>query len=109
MALTALGLFKDTPPLSATGPVRASRKFRTSAQVPFGAQMVWERFSCATSLSKGAHVRLVLNDAPVPLAMCGRAMDRRTGSCALGDFVKANAASVEHAFGDARWNATCGN
>ncbi|KAI0749453.1 phosphoglycerate mutase-like protein [Daedaleopsis nitida] len=106
LALTALGLAKDTPPLLAKGPVKAGRKFRTSLQVPFGAQMVWERFSCAASFT-GPQVRLVLNDAPVPLAMC-KHVDRRYGSCALEEFVKANAASASHAWGDARWNATCG-
>jgi acid phosphatase len=49
MALTALGLAKDTPPLSAKGPARSNRQFRTSNQVPFGAQMVWEKFSCTSS------------------------------------------------------------
>lgn len=49
LALAALGLAKDTPALSASGLVRANRKFRTSNQVPFGAQMVWEKFSCERS------------------------------------------------------------
>ncbi|KAH9945329.1 phosphoglycerate mutase-like protein [Epithele typhae] len=105
LALTALGLFADKPPLSASGPARASRKFRTSSQVPFAAKMVWERFACGAG---GApQIRLLLNDAPVPLAMCAKT-DKRLGSCALADFVHANAASVEHGWGDARWNATCG-
>ena len=106
MALTALGLFADHPPLSPTA-LRPHRAFRTSTQVPFAAQMVWERFSCATSLSKGPHVRLVLNDAPFPLATC-KGVDRRYGSCALDDFVASYASSIEHSWGDARWNATCG-
>ncbi|OSD06427.1 phosphoglycerate mutase-like protein [Trametes coccinea BRFM310] len=106
MALTALGLAKDTPPLSAKGPVRANRKWRTSLQVPFAAQMVWERFSCATSF-KGPQVRLVLNDSPFPLSTCAR-MDGRYGTCAVGDFVASHKGSAERKWGDAVWNATCG-
>ena len=106
MALTALGLFADHPPLSPTA-LRPHRAFRTSTQVPFAAQMVWERFSCTRSFH-GPQIRLVLNGAPVPLAMCAHT-DRRLGSCALADFASTNAASVQHSWGDARWNATCGN
>ena len=107
MALTGLGLAKDTPKLSARGPVRSNRKFRTSYQVPFAAQMLWEKFSCASSF-EGPQIRLVLNDAPFPLSTCAR-MDKHYGSCSLADFVKSNAASAQHSWGDARWNATCGN
>lgn len=49
LALAALGLAKDAPALSAAGPARANRKWRTSAQVPFAAQMVWEKVACKTS------------------------------------------------------------
>ncbi|RPD61200.1 phosphoglycerate mutase-like protein [Lentinus tigrinus ALCF2SS1-7] len=106
MALTALGLAKDKPALSAKGPARSSRKFRTSLQVPFAAQMLWEKFSCTASF-EGPQIRLVLNDAPFPLATC-RHMDRKYGSCALDDFVVSHADSIAYSWGDARWNATCG-
>ena len=49
MALTAMGFFKDTPKLPVRGPVPANRKFRTSYQVPFAAQMTWEKFTCTSS------------------------------------------------------------
>ena len=107
MALTGLGLAKDTPKLSARGPVRSNRKFRTSYQVPFAAQMLWEKFSCTSSFD-GPQVRLVLNDAPLPLATC-KHVSKKYGSCALDDFVASYKDSIEHAWGDARWNATCGN
>ncbi|KAL0948620.1 hypothetical protein HGRIS_010429 [Hohenbuehelia grisea] len=108
MALAALGLAKDTPPLSAKGPARPSRKFRTSQQVPFGAQMIWEKFTCSSSF-KGPQIRLVLNDAPFPLRSCARtSADSRFGSCAFESFVKANSASTSLKWGDAAWNATCG-
>ncbi|KAI0366123.1 phosphoglycerate mutase-like protein [Pilatotrama ljubarskyi] len=113
LALTALGLAKDTPPLSATGPVRASRKWRTSQQVPFAAQMLWEKFTCRSSTFSGSHargpqVRLLLNDAPFPLSTCAH-MDKKFGSCSLEDFVASHKASAERKWGDAVWNATCGH
>ncbi|CAL1716254.1 unnamed protein product [Somion occarium] len=51
LALTGLGYVKDSPPLrnSANGPIRTNRKWRTSSQVPFAAQMVWEKFTCSSS------------------------------------------------------------
>ncbi|CDO74896.1 hypothetical protein BN946_scf184988.g3 [Trametes cinnabarina] len=97
---------RDAPPLSARGPVRPNRKWRTSLQVPFAAQMVWEKFTCAASF-KGPQVRLVLNDAPFPLSTCVR-VDRRYGSCAVADFVASYKASAARKWGDAVWNATCG-
>ncbi|KAJ7476057.1 phosphoglycerate mutase-like protein [Mycena latifolia] len=109
MALAALGLAKDKTPLPATGPVPAHRAFRTSTQVPFAAQMVWERFSCSSSSSSAPQIRLLLNDAPFPLAACAKsAFDRAHGSCALAAFVKANSFSTGVKFGDEAWNATCG-
>ncbi|KAI0661591.1 phosphoglycerate mutase-like protein [Cubamyces menziesii] len=106
LVLTALGLAKDTPPLSAKGPVRANRKWRTTLQVPFAAQMVWEKFTCKTSF-KGPQVRLVLNEAPLPLTTCAH-MDWRYGSCALADFVASHKTAAERTWGDKTWNATCG-
>ncbi|EIN04060.1 phosphoglycerate mutase-like protein [Punctularia strigosozonata HHB-11173 SS5] len=107
MILTALGLAKDTPRLSASGPVPAHRKWRTSEQVPFGAQMIWEKFSCTSSF-EGPQIRLVLNDAPMPLTFCETHATKEYGTCAFSDFVKANAFSTSITWGDAAWNATCG-
>ncbi|KAJ7077123.1 phosphoglycerate mutase-like protein [Mycena belliarum] len=116
MALAALGLAKDTPPLPPRGPVPAHRAFRTSTQVPFGATMVFERFSCPSSSSSshsspspGPQIRLLLNNGLLPLPRCARgAFDRAHGSCALGAFVAANAFSTGIKWGDEAWNATCG-
>ncbi|KAI0073451.1 phosphoglycerate mutase-like protein [Panus rudis PR-1116 ss-1] len=105
--LTGLGLAKDTPPLPVKGPVPAKRKWRTSTQVPFAAQMVWEKFSCSRSF-KGPQVRLVLNDAPFPLSICKK-MDKTYGTCSLDDFVASNAKATSLQWGDATWNATCGD
>jgi acid phosphatase len=107
MALSALGLAHDKKPLSAKGPVPSGRAFRTSSQVPFAAQMVWEKFECATSF-KGPQIRLVLNDSPLPLSVCKKT-DRKYGSCALDDFVASQSAARSVKWGDQAWNATCGN
>ncbi|KAI0833306.1 phosphoglycerate mutase-like protein [Trametes gibbosa] len=112
MALTTLGLAKDKTPLPTKGPVPASRKWRTSDQVPFGAQMRWEKFRCPASSAFGSsapQVRLVLNDAPLPLPACAHARaDAKYGSCALASFAKTYAAAAAAKWGDAAWNATCG-
>lgn len=85
----------------------ARRKWRTSNQVPFGAQMVWEKFSCASSFA-GPQIRLVLNEATFPLTTCMQSRaDKTYGTCGMGNFVKANAASTAIAWGDAAWNASC--
>ena len=86
--------------------MRANRKWRTTLLVPFAAQMVWEKFTCKTSF-KGPQVRLVLNEAPLPLTTCAH-MDWRYGSCALADFVASHKTAAERTWGDKTWNATCG-
>ncbi|KAG7451310.1 phosphoglycerate mutase-like protein [Guyanagaster necrorhizus] len=93
-AFAALGLAKDTPPLSATGPVPPNRAFRTSTQVPFGAQMVWEKFTCTSSFN-GPQIRLIMNDSPFPLSACaGTEQDGAYGSCSFDKFVDSNALST---------------
>lgn len=101
------------------------RKFRTSNQTPFAAEMVWEKFSCKktcvnpcldlcayslmTSSFKGPQVRLVLNGATFPLSICNQTeKDREYGTCSLEEFVRANAYSMEVAYHSKTWNATCG-
>lgn len=54
-------------------------------------------------------VRLVLDDAPLPLTSCVHThADTRFGSCVLASFTKTYAASAARKFRDAAWNATCG-
>lgn len=129
LALTGLGLIKDSPALrtSVKGPVRKNRVWRTSSQVPFAAQMVWEKFTCSSSyvLSlcyglcmsrllkmqcrfQGPQVRLLLNDSPLPLSTCKK-MNKKFGTCSLDDFVTSSASATKLKWGDASWNSTCGN
>ncbi|KAF8757747.1 Phosphoglycerate mutase-like protein [Rhizoctonia solani] len=94
-ALTALGLAKDTPPLSPNvSSPKSNRKWRTTNQVPFGAQMIFEKFTC-TSSAKGPQIRLILNDSPLLMSSCAKtSLDKKLGACSLDAFVSANAAST---------------
>ncbi|KAH7889343.1 phosphoglycerate mutase-like protein [Phlebopus sp. FC_14] len=108
LILAAMGLNEDIPPLSGDH-IRPHRRFRTSEQTPFAAQMIWEKFSCAKSF-KGPQVRLLLNDATYPLSICEKSrMDKRYGTCSLHEFIKANSYSTGVQYGDAMWNASCGS
>ncbi|KAG2157184.1 phosphoglycerate mutase-like protein [Suillus clintonianus] len=105
-ALSALGLAEDDPPLS-PNELRPGRKFRTSELTPFAANMVWEKFTCTSSYD-GPQIRLILNDATLPLTICGQGMDPILGTCSLDTFVNANHYSTSIRFRDKTWNATCG-
>ncbi|CAE6525056.1 unnamed protein product [Rhizoctonia solani] len=109
-ALTSLGLAKDMPSLSPNvSSPKSSRKWRTTNQVPFGAQMLFEKFTCISS-AKGPQIRLILNDSPFPLPSCAKtSLDKKLGSCSLDAFVTANTVNTSISWGDAKWNATCGN
>jgi acid phosphatase len=106
LALTALGLVHDKKPLSPRGPPNPSRVFRTSQQVPFAAQMIWEKFSCTSSF-KGPQIRLVLNDATLPLTTCTSGAGKAYGTCSLADFVSTYKKALSIQWGDSTWNASC--
>ncbi|OJA08149.1 hypothetical protein AZE42_03578 [Rhizopogon vesiculosus] len=106
-AMAAMELNRDDPPLS---PYWAPplRKFRTSYQTPFAANMIWERFTCKKSF-KGPQVRLVLNEEIYPLLSCAQTMqDRKYGTCSLEAFTSANRFSTGISFGDDTWEGVCG-
>jgi len=106
LALAGLGLAKDRKGLNPDGPPNPNRRWRTSNQVPFGAQMIWEKFTCTSSF-EGPQIRLVLNDSPFPLSIC-RGMSKRYGTCSLTDFLASTKGAQGIKWGDAAWNATCG-
>ncbi|KAL7411861.1 histidine phosphatase superfamily [Mrakia frigida] len=112
LALTALGLAKDTPNIPSTGPVNSTRAWSTSSQVPFGAKFVTERISCSSSSNSTngteTFVRFLLNDAPFPITTCGSKMNASTGACPLDTFVEINAfsANITHATYDQVCNNT---
>ncbi|CED84121.1 Multiple inositol polyphosphate phosphatase [Phaffia rhodozyma] len=98
LALTALGLAKDTPNISASerGAPNATRRWMTSQQVPFAAKMITERISCTSSNTTNTDtwIRFLLNDAPFPILTCGDKMNSSTGACPLDVFVEVNAPSL---------------
>ncbi|KAG0707665.1 phosphoglycerate mutase-like protein [Suillus ampliporus] len=107
VAMAAMDLNRDDPPLSSQGPPRR-RKLRTSYQTPFAANMVWERFTCKESFD-GPRIRLVLNDEAYPLRTCAETKeDQRYGTCSLDAFIRANQFSTNIEFGDDTWQAACG-
>jgi acid phosphatase len=103
LGLTALGLANDTS-YPAAGPPSPSRLWRTSSQVPFAAQMLWNRLDCAGE----KRIQLILNGANFDLSPVGCTSDSY-GSCAMSDFLATtnvqDALSVV-AYGPA-WNASC--
>ncbi|KAK4985628.1 hypothetical protein LTR50_005828 [Elasticomyces elasticus] len=104
LGLTALGLAFDAE-YPATGPPDPNRKWRTSRQVAFAAEMMWSRLRCAN----GTRLQLMLDEANFDLSPVGCTADAY-GTCALDDFLATgkvrSAEAVRH--GDARWVAACG-
>ncbi|KAG2356218.1 histidine phosphatase superfamily [Suillus spraguei] len=106
-AMAAMDLNRDEPPLSSEE-LHQHRRFRTSYQTPFAAQMIWERFTCKESFD-GPQIRLVLNEETYPLWTCAETKhDRRFGTCSLDAFIRANQFSTNIEFGDDTWQAACG-
>ncbi|KAF8435759.1 phosphoglycerate mutase-like protein [Boletus edulis BED1] len=107
-ALSTLDLNKDAVPLSPfVDHPPAHRKFRSSNQTPFAAEMVWEKFTCKQSF-EGPQVRLVLNGVTFPLSICQKCgKDKKYGTCSLNEFVRANEYSRNVEYHSQIWNATC--
>ncbi|KAG9636793.1 phosphoglycerate mutase-like protein, partial [Aureobasidium melanogenum] len=104
LGLTALGLAYDEQ-YPATGPPNPSRNWRTSTQVPFAAQMLFKRLSCASNETR---IQLELNGANFDLGPVGCTSDYY-GTCKLADFVatKHVQMAMNITDGDATWNAAC--
>lgn len=109
LILTSLGLAYDKS-YPVDGPVNDARKWRTSYQVPFAAQMEWRKITCdaKSTNNKKDMIQLHLNKAPFDLAAVCKT--DKFGGCDLQDFLasqqvtKANQIQI----GDATWTAACG-
>lgn len=101
--LTALGLANDTS-YPADGPPSPYRKWRTSTQVPFAAQMQFNRLDCGGE----KRIQLLLNEANFDLSPTGCEADMY-GTCSVSDFVATK--NVQNALpivdGDATWMSVC--
>jgi hypothetical protein len=97
MILSATGILRDTTNLPPTGPIPPNRQFVVSKIVPFAGSTVVEKISCpvnGASLRSGDYVRIIINDAVVPLRFpeCGSS-GTTSGICSLGGFIKSQAFS----------------
>jgi len=89
---SALGLFDDRKDRSSSAPVmdptkpHKRRSWYTSKLTPFAGQMVVERLKCRQKNDQSKlRVRILVNDAVVPLPFCG---DSGDGICDLEAFVQ---------------------
>lgn len=74
------------------------RKFRTSQVVPFGARLVFEKIACpstATEKEGQRYIRMLLNDAIVPLAQLKPCEDRKDGLCSMDRFLESQKDRME--------------
>ncbi|KAJ7112415.1 acid phosphatase [Mycena crocata] len=88
----ALGLFRQSRPLSTTRP-NTRRTWRTHEMVPFSGRMVVEKMECW----KDGYVRVLVNDALQPLEFCATG---RAGICTLASFVERQAYARSNGGGD---------
>ncbi|SNX84838.1 related to 3-phytase A precursor [Melanopsichium pennsylvanicum] len=89
-ALSVMGLLKDN--LDPTTPPKEDRNWNAAHIAPMGARMVVERLNCKNKPHK--YVRVILNDAVVPLSGLNRCSIRNQGRlhaeaglCKVDDFV----------------------
>ncbi|KAI0758130.1 phytase [Fomes fomentarius] len=90
--LSALGLFGQNEPLDPTKP-DPDRTWRVEKIVPFSGRMVVERLDCRGQAS----VRVLVNDALMPLEFCGAKGD---GVCSLDAFVQSQTYARNDGEGD---------
>lgn len=104
LGLTALGLAYDAE-YPVEGPVNTTKSWRTAEQVPFAAQMFWQKLSCDCDKQR---VQLVLNEANFDLGPTGCESDEY-GTCSLDDFMSSATvqAALNVTYGDQRWNSAC--
>ncbi|KAI0722495.1 phytase [Earliella scabrosa] len=88
----AMGLFEQPRPLDPTKP-DPRRTWHVEKMVPFSARMVVERLDCRGRAS----VRVLVNDALMPLKFCGAKGD---GVCELGAFVESQTYARNDGEGD---------
>ncbi|KAG9126995.1 hypothetical protein FRC07_001075 [Ceratobasidium sp. 392] len=95
MILSATGILRDNDNLPVTGPVPPNRQFYVSKIVPFAGSTIVEKITCPaarTMLRAGSYVRVLVNDAVVPLDFpaCGK-LGAVSGICPLDGFLESQA------------------
>ena len=89
----AMGIMRPT---TAPDPTRPDphRSWLASHLVPFSARLVTEKLSCK---DRGVGVRMLIDDAAVPLSVCGAGRD---GICSLDAFVESQSYARNNGEGD---------
>ncbi|KAL1856356.1 hypothetical protein VTK73DRAFT_8304 [Phialemonium thermophilum] len=97
--VSALGLYKATPPLSTSERLPPDRVGGYSAAwtVPFAARVYVEKMTCAETRDDEELVRILVNDRVVPLQDCGA---DAMGRCRLSRFIE----SLDFARRGGRWD-----
>ncbi|KAI0711023.1 phytase [Cerioporus squamosus] len=88
---SAMGLFRQSAPLDATRP-DPHRTWHNEKMLPFSGRMVVERLSC----DQQANVRVLVNDALMPLEFCGAG----DGICTVDAFVSSQSYARNNGNGD---------
>ncbi|KAG9313679.1 histidine phosphatase superfamily [Chiua virens] len=106
--LTALNLTT----LAATGPLPAdhippNRSFRSADLAPFSTNVQFQLLSCPASQggaqAESSHIRIVVNDGPVPLTGIDGCPESPSGLCPLETFIAAQRTTIE----DVNWAWGC--
>ncbi|KAF8452345.1 histidine phosphatase superfamily [Boletus edulis BED1] len=107
--LTALNLTT----LTASGPlpadhVPANRSFRVADLAPFATNVQFQLLSCPASESSvdsdASHIRIVVNDGPVPLTGIRGCPPSSSGLCPLQTFIEAQKATIREV--DWKWGCS---
>lgn len=101
---SALGLFQDPQPLSASEENRG-RKWKNRRMVPFSGRLITERVECgvpygnrqAREMGGQTFVRMFVDDALMDLGFCGAGAD---GMCTLDAFVGSQSYARNQGEGD---------
>lgn len=88
----AMGIFRPSSPLNPTH-ADPSREWLASHLVPFASRFVTEKLACG----KQERIRMLLNDAIIPLDICGAGKD---GICELSKFVESQSYARNNGQGD---------
>jgi hypothetical protein len=93
--LAAMGVLRDPMDPPPSGPIPPTQQTVVSKAVPFASCTVVEKIACSINtreIRAGNYVRVVVNDAILPLPSCG-SLGHTSGLCSLGAFVQSQAFS----------------
>ncbi|ODN81545.1 hypothetical protein L202_01964 [Cryptococcus amylolentus CBS 6039] len=95
--ITAMGLLRPEEAYSGNitlEEIDEGRRWKSSVMAPMGARLVVERMSCSGSSAGGTYVKMILNDATLPLKdldACATSWGADQGLCGLEAFIESQA------------------